>query len=167
MSAQQLADACTELGGDMPRTVISNLENGRRTNVSVAEVALLAAALQVPPTVLVFPVGYVDTVEPMPGRAMSPMEAADWWNGEHAGDDQAVSLLRRHRQLEGQIRRLYKSIWEQAISDYRWQGAPDGPEAGAARELAEGMTAELHELRDDIERRGLTLPPLTGLDRPV
>lgn len=77
----------------------------------------------------------------------------------------ALTLLRKHRSLETQIRRLYKGIWEQAISDYRWQGEPGGLEAGAAREVAEELTQELHELRDEIARRGLTLPPLTGLDR--
>ncbi|MGY5034335.1 helix-turn-helix domain-containing protein [Streptomyces sp. 900116325] len=165
MSAQQLADACDRLGANLPRTVISNIENGRRGNVTVAEVSVLAEALQVAPTALVFPVGYADEVEHLPGRTVSPLEATDWWNGEPASSEWALALLRKHRSLETQIRRLYKGIWEQAISDYRWQGEPGGPEAGAAREVADELTQELHELRDEIARRGLTLPPLTGLDR--
>lgn len=167
ISAQQLADACTELGGTMPRVVISNIENGRRSNISVAEVTLLAAALKVPPIALLYPIGYVDEVELLPGRMVSPIEAADWWDGANAGEDTALQLMRRHRWLVTRIRRLYKTNWEQAISDYRWGGAPGGPEADAAREVADGLTTELHELRDEITRRGLTLPPLEGLDRPV
>ncbi|MBT2490678.1 helix-turn-helix transcriptional regulator [Streptomyces sp. ISL-96] len=167
LSAQQLADACERLGGNLPRTVISNIENGRRGNVTVAEVLILAAALEVPPTALVFPVGYEAEVEHLPGKTASPLEAADWWNGEPAAEEWALTLLRKHRRLESQIRRLYKQIWEQAIGDYRWQGEPGGPEAGAAREVAEELTRELHELRDEIAGRGLVLPPLPGLDRPA
>ncbi|MFE3378670.1 helix-turn-helix domain-containing protein [Streptomyces anulatus] len=166
MSAQQLSDACGQLGMALPRTVISNIENNRRGNVTVAEVAVLAAALGVAPTALVYPAGYAAAVEQLPGRTLPPLEAADWWNGEAADHDQALPLLRKHRRLEAQIRRLYKQIWETAIGDYRWQGEPEGPEASAARELAKEMTAELHELRDEIARRGLVLPPLAGLERP-
>ncbi|MFG2406861.1 helix-turn-helix domain-containing protein [Streptomyces brevispora] len=167
MSAQQLSDACNLLGMSFPRTVISNIENNRRGNLTVAEVSVLAAALEVAPAVLLFPVGYAEEVEYLPGRTVSPLEAADWWNGEAGNEDQALAQLRKHRRLEVQIRRLYKQIWETAIGDYRWQGESGGPEASAARELAEEMTAELHELRDEITRRGLTLPPLAGLDRPA
>lgn len=167
MSAQQLSDACAELGGDLPRTVISNIENGRRGNVSVADTALLAAALGVPPAALVYPVGYEDEVEYLPGRTVSPLQAVDWWHGEPAPDGGALALLRRHQQLETMIRRLYRSLWEQSISDYRWHGEPGGPEAEAARQAAEDMTRDLHELRDEITRRGLVPPPLSGLDRPA
>ncbi|MEW2633310.1 helix-turn-helix transcriptional regulator [Streptomyces sp. NPDC048389] len=167
MSAQQLADACEALGAPIPRTVISNIENGRRGQITFAEVCLLAAALKIPPTVLGFPVGYLEEVEYLPGKMASPLEAADWWNGEPGAEEWALTALRKHHRLESQIRRLYKQIWEQAIADYRWQGEPGGPEASAAREVAEELTAELHELRDEIAGRGLVLPPLPGLDRPA
>ncbi|MEU0272300.1 helix-turn-helix transcriptional regulator [Streptomyces sp. NPDC006307] len=167
MSAQQVSDACGRLGVDLPRTVISNIENGRRGNITMAEVVILAAALGVPPTVLAFPVGYEAEVEYLPGKTGTPLEAADWWNGEQASEEWALTLIRRHRRLESQIRRLYKQIWETAIGDYRWHGEPGGPEAGAAREVAEELTRELYELRDEIARRGLCLPPLTGLERPA
>jgi transcriptional regulator with XRE-family HTH domain len=167
MSAQQLADAVTGLGGDLPRTVISNLENGRRGNVSVAEVVLIAAALEVPPIALVFPVGYQEQVEHLPGQTVTPLEAADWWNGERADEDWALTLIRRHRRLESQIRRLYKQIWEQAIGEHRWGGDASGPQADAAREVAEELAQDLHELREEITRRGLVLPPLDGLERPA
>lgn len=167
MSAQQLADACEKLGAPLARTVISNIENGRRGNVSVAEVMILAAALGVPPAALVFPVGHVDEVEYLPGQAAAPLSVLDWWNGDQTTGSTALALLRRHRDLESRIRGLYRGIWEQAISEHRWQAEPDGPEAEAAREVARDLTAQLHGLRDEIARRGLRLPPLAGLDRPA
>lgn len=166
MSAQQLADACERLGFSIPRTVISNIENGRRGKLSLAEVTVLAAALEVPPTVLVFPVGYADQVEYLPGQRLTPLEAADRWHGDPAPEGSALALLRWHRRLEARARSLYRRIWEQTIQDQQWGGPTDGPEAYAAREVAEATTAEIHEVRDEMARQGLALPPLPGLDRP-
>ncbi|WP_329148329.1 helix-turn-helix domain-containing protein [Streptomyces sp. NBC_01456] len=82
MSAQRLSDRCAELGMEVPRAVISNLENGRRTSVSVAELLVLAAALDVPPAALVFPVGYAEETEALPGAMLPPYEAVRWFGGE-------------------------------------------------------------------------------------
>lgn len=82
MSAQQLSDACAALGMAIPRSVLSNLENGRRESVSVAEVLVLAAALGVPPAALIFPVGYATKAHPLPGIAAHPMDAVFWFAGE-------------------------------------------------------------------------------------
>ncbi|MFD9813693.1 helix-turn-helix domain-containing protein [Streptomyces sp. NPDC059080] len=82
MSAQALSDRCTDLGMAVPRAVISNLENGRRTSVSVAEILVLAAALDIPPAALVFPVGYTEETEALPGANVPPFEAVRWFAGE-------------------------------------------------------------------------------------
>lgn len=55
MSAQQLADACTGLGLPMARSVLANLENGRRAALGVDELIVLARALGVSPLALLFP----------------------------------------------------------------------------------------------------------------
>ncbi|MET8138171.1 helix-turn-helix transcriptional regulator [Streptomyces sp. NPDC005251] len=61
-----VSDRCAALGANIPRTVISNIENGRRTNVSVAEVLALASALGQAPAALVFPAGYVSELTSSP-----------------------------------------------------------------------------------------------------
>ena len=43
MSAQQLSDRTGELGMLSPRSVLANLESGRRETVSAAEIMVLAA----------------------------------------------------------------------------------------------------------------------------
>jgi transcriptional regulator with XRE-family HTH domain len=48
VSAQKLADRCQDLGFQVPRMVIANLESGRRDSITVDELATLASALQVP-----------------------------------------------------------------------------------------------------------------------
>lgn len=45
VSAQMLAERMTELGYPVPRVVISNLENGRRAEVSIDHVVYAARAL--------------------------------------------------------------------------------------------------------------------------
>ena len=160
MSGQELADRCAELGiTSLPRSVIANLENGRREVVTVAEVLVLAAALDVPPAVLAFPVGYAETVEYLPGQEVSPLEAVDRFGGAGRHDDGALGLLRSHRDLEQRIRGHYRRIWDAATC-----GEPDGVEAQAAREVAEELTEQLREVRAEIRARGLVLPPSAGLD---
>lgn len=72
MSVQQLADRTAELGMPIPRSVLANLESGRRETVSAAEVVILAAALDIAPIELISPVGFDQQVEMLPGRMMDP-----------------------------------------------------------------------------------------------
>ena len=59
MSVQKLADVTDELGMPIPRSVLANLESGRRETVTVAEVLVLAAALDVAPIDLICPSGSI------------------------------------------------------------------------------------------------------------
>ncbi|WP_327268771.1 helix-turn-helix domain-containing protein [Streptomyces sp. NBC_01218] len=96
MSAQDLADACAKLGVPIQRSVIANLENGRRASIGVAEVLVFAAALDVPPGVLMSPVGQTAEVEIFPGEMEDPYSVIQWiagvtyrdggTEGEHAGN---------------------------------------------------------------------------------
>lgn len=81
-SAQRLADECTSLGMETPRDVIVDLETGRRKSISVAELAVIAAALGVPPVLLLFGVGTEETAEVLPGRHVPAFRAAQWFSGE-------------------------------------------------------------------------------------
>lgn len=168
MSAQQLADECVRLGHTgLQRTVISNLENGRRRDVSVSDVLVLAAALEVAPAALIFPAGYAAEVEYLPGQAASPLEAVDWLIGAGAEEDSGLALARRHRDLERRIRGVYRRIWEQGIAEQRYGLELEDAEAEAGREMARELTVQLHELREEMTARGLEVPPLPGLDGPA
>jgi transcriptional regulator with XRE-family HTH domain len=82
MSAQQLADTTATLGLHVPRSVLANLESGRRDVVSVAELLVLARALRIPPVLLVFPIGRQPTVEALPGVQVPTWPAARWFGGD-------------------------------------------------------------------------------------
>ncbi|MFJ9020767.1 helix-turn-helix domain-containing protein [Streptomyces sp. NPDC102259] len=86
-SAQQLADECAKLGMPIQRSVIANFENGRRANVSVAELLVFAAALRISPLELAFPVGYERLAEGLPGRSDETYNWAAWFSGEESGFD--------------------------------------------------------------------------------
>jgi transcriptional regulator with XRE-family HTH domain len=81
LSAQALADRTREYGHELKRSVIANLESGRRANVSVADLLVLATALDVPPAMLVYPIGAEASVEALPGYEMDTVAAMDWFTG--------------------------------------------------------------------------------------
>jgi transcriptional regulator with XRE-family HTH domain len=124
LSAQHLSDLTRDLGHRVPRTVIANLESGRRDSVSVPELLVIAAALNVPPVLFIAPVGHVNTVEILPQIKVSAWQTRGWilgaiglechtysqeqyLEGRKAIDmyDMHTSLLREHVQLRASIRK--------------------------------------------------------------
>jgi transcriptional regulator with XRE-family HTH domain len=71
-SAQDLADACEQLGHPIPRNVIANMESGRRASLPLVDVMVLAAALETYPVCLIFPVGYVERTQELPFQDLVP-----------------------------------------------------------------------------------------------
>src|SRR5262249_60745226 len=82
MSAEALAAACGDLGMPIPRSTLADRENGRRASISVAEWLAIAAALDVPPVMLLCPVGTAETAEVLPGADAPAYRAAQWIAGE-------------------------------------------------------------------------------------
>lgn len=114
LSAQQLSDRCAAVGMPIQRSVLANLESGRRTTVTIAEVLVLARALGVPPGVLIFPVGYERQVEVLPGARQEPLVALDWLSGftafsseeSRAISESALGIIRQHEDLVMELRRF-------------------------------------------------------------
>src|SRR5262249_60318094 len=82
MSAEALAAACGDLGMPIPRSTLADRENGRRASISVAEWLAIAAALDVPPVMLLCPVGTAETAEVLPGAEAPAFRAAQGVAGE-------------------------------------------------------------------------------------
>ena len=83
-SAAWLSDRTAELGYRISPTVIAKLDSGHRGEVlSVPELFVLAAALEIPPMLLLFPT-YPDeeaNIELLPGYVASVRPSADWLSG--------------------------------------------------------------------------------------
>ena len=179
MSAQQLADEVGRLGLPIDRPVLSNLETGRRRTISVAEWLVLAAALRVPPILLIFPVDRIAELEVLPNVVVTPGQAVTWADNGRLpdGDPPPISdsliipNYRRHAEL------VY--VWQQARNEARQlrelldispesslQGhGQDDPDAlrrelDDCERLGEWAMDMLREVRQGLCRAGLLLPEL-------
>ncbi len=83
LSAVQLAARTNDLGYPITRVTISRIENNARAGkVDVAELLILAAALEMPPVLLVFPDFPYGEARPIPGPDSFGWEAVRWMSGE-------------------------------------------------------------------------------------
>jgi hypothetical protein len=89
-STQWLSDRTAEVGHRVSRSVLADLENGRRRHITTAEVMVLAYALNTAPLALLYPAPYWDKIHvfPTPTFEMPKIWAAQWFSGEvGAGPD--------------------------------------------------------------------------------
>jgi transcriptional regulator with XRE-family HTH domain len=104
LTAQQLAERCKELGAPIHRTTITKIEGGR-SRFDLGEWLILAAALNVPPVVLLYPDMPDGQVEIIPGETDASFVALGWVTG------QAVSLfsdkVTKAEMLAGATRRRF------------------------------------------------------------
>ena len=119
VTAQQLADRCSELGYPIARSTIANIESGRKRDIPVQEVAAIARALGVPPVRLLFDLRAGDVpVEVLPGVEALPVEGMEWFAGRariaadgsvevltNDGTDAGLSNARTER--DSRLRALY------------------------------------------------------------
>lgn len=70
----------TEVGKPLTRAVISDLETGRKKTLDVTELVTLAAALELPPTALLFP-DISAEIEVLPGKPTDGLTALGWFVG--------------------------------------------------------------------------------------
>lgn len=82
-SAKWLSDRTAELGFRVSPTVIAKLDSGHRGNVlSVPELLVLAAALDIAPVALLYPgPNYERATELLPEVPCTELEAAEWFSG--------------------------------------------------------------------------------------
>lgn len=115
MSARALSERCAALGYPIARSTLASIENGDRRSVTLPELAAIAAALDVPPVALLYPLD-VDEVEVLPGEKVPPFGAIQWFAGEAAGTEGAVKaydagdVAEPLRALE-ELRRLSREGW--------------------------------------------------------
>ncbi|WP_405841558.1 helix-turn-helix domain-containing protein [Streptomyces sp. NBC_01518] len=163
LSAQQLSDRCAQIGMPIQRSVLANLESGRRTTVTISEVLVLAAALEIPPALLVFPLGHIEKQEVLPGVEMDPLQGVDWFGGAGTGRprggpfaNNALYLYRRHRALSRELRN-YLARREDARNEYMRLSADQG-DINSALQSAKAELEHLRELISDNRERWRDVP---------
>ncbi|WP_232499631.1 helix-turn-helix domain-containing protein [Agromyces humatus] len=169
MSAQALADRTAELGHEIKRSVIANLESGRRDFVSVADLLVLAKALDVPPMALLIPIEGGGTVEILNGAFSDPWHAVDWFNGwsdyipatdsrPSSGDFSAWYAATEPFTLKLAYDELLSEYDQSAVDA---QGLADNP---TAHELAVKRTIEINKrlraLEVELQNQGIAVPTI-------
>ncbi len=141
MSAQQLADRCTELGmPSITRAVLADLENGRRLWVGVAELMVLARALSTTPVGLLYPDPCAAEVQMLPGvKAIGPF-ALQWFSGMLDDPtnpdvcDDGAAYDRNRRRLQ-----IAREIWELDQRKYAIAFGDMGDTVGKRRQWADAV----------------------------
>jgi len=107
---QRLSDELEKLGHVIHPTAILKIEKGIRA-VTVDEFLALAAALNVPPPLLLLPLGEEDTVQITKKSKIHPHLALDWVTGDECLVSTERKVIRRGEWLEGsEPLRLYRTL---------------------------------------------------------
>jgi hypothetical protein len=181
MSTQRLDERTAELGMRIPRSVLANLESGRRDTVSVAEVMILAAALDVPPALLLFPIGKLELMDALPDLPLPPWQAFEWFAGEReigvitgagtrvaitgpADSSGEISMFRDHELWQQAWRRAW---WSLQNATKAAREADTDEEAQTRQAIARSMTEQandaedkLRSIRKQMREQGLIPPAL-------
>jgi len=175
VTAQALADRCTELGLAMDRTFVAKLEKGTRGTLTIGQLIVLARALRVSPVTLLFPIGRQDSVEILPGKDVAPFEALLWFTGEadalpdDDGDQpkhvEPVTLYRDHQRLVDAFRdrqaeaRIVLAAASTSMRADDFAGVDRS--LNVAGRMLRSAEEPLRKVRQRLREAGLTPPPLS------
>lgn len=113
VSGQWLSDRTADLGHRVSRSTISEIETKRRKSITVADLIILAAALDTVPLALIYPGPYDQNIRALPNLDVAQIWAARWFSGEQRTisevpfDDQGHYIKLPHPQsYERNIRAL-------------------------------------------------------------
>jgi transcriptional regulator with XRE-family HTH domain len=112
VSAQQLADTTANLGFPITRNTLTNYENGRKQSLDVAELVVLAMALDVPPIMLLFGGHPDDPIEVTPGHAIPTVGALAWFSGD---ERMATGALAQQDSYEAKLLTLIRQRAEKSL----------------------------------------------------
>jgi transcriptional regulator with XRE-family HTH domain len=162
LTASQLSRRTAELGYPITRGAIAKIESNLRSGkIDVAEVLVLAAALDIPPVLLLFPQVSTDGgAVILPNFTTKEDDAVRWMAGQ-VSFPQPYNWSRR---LEGQpnppnhgvnliaAMSLLEEVLEHRISlvDYSHKEREDAAEAGTAQRLLEKNNERIEAVRKQI-----------------
>jgi transcriptional regulator with XRE-family HTH domain len=160
MSAQALSDATNERGLLIKRSVLANLESGRKTSLAVEQLLVLADVLGVPPVLLMVDVD-ADEIEIVPDRTTDPWFAAMWIAGN---GDRGLFLARTHAHLVAD----WQAAGQRIAGRTRPAGLGADPMAQVVADNRRSIETAIRNIRVDMRANDLrppVLPPeLTQLD---
>lgn len=115
LSTQKLSERTKDLGHEVTRAVLSDLENGRRRHVTVAEITVLAMALDTAPIALLYPDAIEGETQMLPDVDAGQRFAMQWFCGlVDAGSMAGKALYANSAAYAKNLRRveISREIWE-------------------------------------------------------
>ncbi|UDF20117.1 hypothetical protein [Rhodococcus qingshengii] len=183
-TVQWLSDRTAELGHRVSRSRISDLERGDRGGLlGVAELIVLAGALDVPPVVLLYPGLAEEKIKVLPGIEARSWDALRWFTGEapmaelHSVEGfechfeeassttisdvggwlegaEVLMLLRRHESLTDE----YRSVTQRANEAYAEAGEKQTLETRRLSAYESSLVEELSHIRRRLKSLGASVP---------
>lgn len=170
-SVKRLAEECERLGApQLTASSLANIERGQAPEakraarrVLVEELAVLARALDVPPLLLIFPIGQQAFIEVLPGTGVDTWLAAKWWAGEDPWPSRSLSERSQAWFTSAApiaYYRLHDRIVDEIDEWARAQSAlwtlPRGPLDETAKQQGLDLARRLQEVRQHMRRAGVT-----------
>ncbi|WP_051737809.1 hypothetical protein [Pseudonocardia halophobica] len=169
LSVQVVADRCAAAGHPLDRSVIAKIEKGQRRTVTVADILALAAALEVTPVALIFPLGEQEEFQVLPNRRVTTWRAVQYFIGDSNSVDWRGDISLRER---GQLVKAEPAEWEKRSGTWliaawrrhdeyaeQWESATQTAlriirEVEEAEELPENLAIRLPETADWESAKG-------------
>jgi hypothetical protein len=136
-TGQWLSDRTADLGHRVSRSTISEIETKRRKSITVADLIILAAALDTVPVALVFPGPYNEDVRVLPMLQVPQIWAAQWFSGE----------LRPTSEVPFDDKGHYVQIPHPEAYDANVERLQDARDAAKAYDKKASLWRELNRLR--------------------
>lgn len=149
-SANWLSVRTEELGRKVSPTVIAKLDSGHRGEVlQLAEVIVLAAALDVPPLQLIYPDLPDGPVEVLPKRVEPSISAVSWFEG--AGMGSRIARSRQYETMRREVADFETQLAEMASTLEGADGDETFPKYMAA---VRNLKARADDMKADMREKG-------------
>lgn len=159
LSIRQLSEECQKLGAaELTTASLANIERGQDPNakragrrVAIEELVVLARVLNVPPILLVFPLGSEQWLE-ITGVKVHTWAAAMWWSGEEVFPHGPLTIETMSEWDVTAAPVIYFRRHSALVTEY--QHLPRAKRAEVVRRREE-IEAMLQELRQNMRRAGI------------
>jgi transcriptional regulator with XRE-family HTH domain len=159
---QEMVDRLRDKGLFMDRSTYVNIELGRRKSMSVPELLAIAYVLDMPPALLMIPVGLSPTLEVIKGEHVSSWEAFEWLRGNRPFPAQhGASVGEGSPGLSDLLSQSKVIQWHRFNDELQVAIASLESQPERSRDEIASKVEQLRHWRDLIREAGLVPPPLT------
>lgn len=189
-SAQKLGEEMARVGIPWNRSIVVNIEQGRRSYITVEELVALGRVLGVPPMLLALPFDQLRQIAVLPNASVPTWAAAQWfaghapfpttsdqrdeWEANQDAFDRGAVPVELWDQHQGNVKAWQQATWDQEMARRQAGNAHDEEsrdallrKARAAELEADRIANVLWEVRRRMRQHGILAPELPEALRHV